>query len=251
MIKITNLQKTFDGQKVLNGVNLTISQGELIAIIGESGGGKTVLLKHLIGLLRPDRGSVIVEGEDITRLGRRELDRIREKFGVVFQGGALFDSSTIYENIAFPLREKTKLTEDEIRTKVRESLEDVGLLGIEQKYPAELSGGMKKRVALARALITEPKIVLFDEPTTGLDPIKLHAIHKLIVDTHKKYGFTGVMISHDIPEIYKVVDRIAFLFEGMIEVAGTPDEIVHSKDRIVRQFITGSLSGPIKTVHSM
>ncbi len=251
MIKIADLRKSFDGQKVLNGVNLTISEGELIAIIGESGGGKTVLLKHLIGLLRPDRGSVIVEGEDITRLGRRELDRIREKFGVVFQGGALFDSFTIYDNIAFPLREKTELPEDEIRRKVGEALEDVGLLGIEQKYPAELSGGMKKRVALARALITEPKIVLFDEPTTGLDPIKLHAIHKLIVDTHRKYCFTGVMISHDIPEIYEVADRIAFLFEGVIEVAGTPDEIVHSKDRIVRQFITGSLRGPIKTVHSM
>ncbi len=251
MIKIADLYKSFDGQKVLNGVSLTVARGELIAIIGESGGGKSVLLKHLIGLLRPDRGSVVIEDEDITRVGRRELDRIREKFGVVFQGGALFDSSTVYENIAFPLREKTDLPEDAIHKKVEEALEDVGLLGIEQKYPAELSGGMKKRVALARALISEPKIVLFDEPTTGLDPIKLHAIHKLIVDTHKKYGFTGVMISHDIPEIYEVVDRIAFLFEGRIEVAGTPEEIVHSEDRIVRQFITGSLKGPIKAVHSM
>lgn len=251
MIQISNLHKSFGGQKVLKGVNLTISRGELIAIIGESGGGKSVLLKHLIGLLRPDRGSVVVDGEDITELGRRELDRIREKFGVVFQGGALFDSFTIYDNIAFPLREKTRLSEETINEKVEEALEDVGLMGIEQKYPAELSGGMRKRVALARALITEPKIVLFDEPTTGLDPIKLHAIHKLIVETHKKHGFTGVMISHDIPEIYEVVDRIAFLFEGMIEVAGTPEEIVHSEDRIVRQFITGSLSGPIKTVHSM
>jgi phospholipid/cholesterol/gamma-HCH transport system ATP-binding protein len=251
MIKITNLHKSFQGQKVLKGVNLTISKGELIAIIGESGGGKSVLLKHLIGLLRPDQGSVVVDGEDITELGRRELDRIREKFGVVFQGGALFDSFTIYDNIAFPLREKTRLSEDTISEKVEEALEDVGLMGIEQKYPAELSGGMRKRVALARALITEPKVVLFDEPTTGLDPIKLHAIHKLIVETHKKYGFTGVMISHDIPEIYEVVDRIAFLFEGVIEVVGTPEEIVHSEDRVVRQFITGSLSGPIKAVHSI
>jgi len=251
MIEIVNLHKSFNGQKVLDGVNLSVPKGELIAIIGESGGGKSVLLKHLIGLLRPDKGSVVVDGEDITKLGRKELDLIREKFGVVFQGGALFDSFTIYENIAFPLREKTRLSEAEIHEKVEESLEDVGLKGIEEKYPAELSGGMKKRVALARALITEPKIVLFDEPTTGLDPIKLHAIHKLIVDTRRKYGFTGVMISHDIPEIYEVADRIAFLFEGMIEVAGTPEEIVHSEDRIVRQFITGSLSGPIKTDHSM
>ncbi len=251
MIEIRNLHKSFEGQKVLNGVNLKISEKELVAIIGESGGGKSVLLRHLVGLLKPDEGNVIVDREDITELGRRELDRIREKFGVVFQGGALFDSFTIYENIAFPLREKTKLSEVRIHEKVEEALEDVGLLGIEQKYPAELSGGMRKRVALARALITEPKIVLFDEPTTGLDPIKLHAIHKLIVDTHKKYGFTGVMISHDIPEIYDVVDRIAFLYEGMIEVSGTPAEIVHSDDRIVRQFITGSLTGPIKAVHSM
>ena len=251
MIEIIDLHKSFHGQRVLKGVNLKISKGELIAIIGESGGGKSVLLRHLIGLLRPDQGRVVVDGEDITQLGRRELDRIREKFGVVFQGGALFDSSTVYENIAFPLREKTRLPEDEIHRKVEEALEDVGLQGIEQKYPGELSGGMKKRVALARALISEPKVVLFDEPTTGLDPIKLHAIHKLIIDTHKKYGFTGVMISHDIPEIYEVVDRIAFLFEGVIEVVGTPEEIVHSEDRIVRQFITGSLRGPIKTVHSM
>ncbi|HWR57918.1 MAG TPA: ABC transporter ATP-binding protein [Thermodesulfovibrionales bacterium] len=249
MIEIINLYKSFEGQKVLRGVNLKISSGELIAIIGESGGGKSVLLRHLIGLLRPEEGKVVVEGEDITVLNRREMDRIREKFGVVFQGGALFDSFTVFDNIAFPLREKTKLPEEKIREKVEEALEDVGLLGVEEKYPAELSGGMRKRVSLARALITEPKIVLFDEPTTGLDPIKLHAIHKLIVDTHNKYGFTGVMISHDIPEIYEVVDRIAFLYEGKIEVVGTPEEIVHSKDRIVTQFITGSLSGPIKMAH--
>ncbi|HAM53573.1 MAG TPA: ABC transporter ATP-binding protein [Nitrospiraceae bacterium] len=245
MIQIIDLDKAFGEQKVLKGVNLSISNHELIAIIGESGGGKSVLLRHLIGLIKPDKGKIMVEGEDITHLSRRDLNRIREKFGVVFQGGALFDSINVFDNIAFPLREKTGLHEEDIREKVAESLEDVGLGGVEQKYPAELSGGMKKRVALARALITEPKIVLLDEPTTGLDPIKLHSIHKLIVDTHKKYGFTGVMISHDIPEIYEVVDRIAFLYEGVIEVVGTPEQIVHSHDRIVRQFITGSLSGPI------
>lgn len=250
MIEIINLHKSFDGQKVLNGVNLKIAEKELIAIIGESGGGKSVLLRHLIGLLKPNSGKVMVEEEDITRLSGRELDEIRVKFGVVFQGGALFDSLTVYDNIAFPLKEKTKLPASEVQEKVEEALEDVGLSGIEQKYPEELSGGMRKRVALARALITEPKIVLFDEPTTGLDPIKMHAIHNLIVDTHKKYGFTGVMISHDIPEIYEVVDRIAFLYEGKIEVVATPEEIVHSNDRIVRQFITGSLTGPIKMIHS-
>jgi phospholipid/cholesterol/gamma-HCH transport system ATP-binding protein len=249
VIQIIDLHKSFGGQKVLKGVNLSISDKELIAIIGESGGGKSVLLRHLIGLLKPEKGKILVDDEDITRLGRRELDRIREKFGVVFQGGALFDSFSVFENIAFPLREKTGLPEDEIRTKVEESLNDVGLDGVEQKFPAELSGGMRKRVALARALITEPKIVLFDEPTTGLDPIKLHAIHRLIVDTHNKYGFTGVMVSHDIPEIYEVVDRIAFLYEGAVEVVGTPEQIVHSGDPMVRQFITGSLSGPIHATH--
>jgi phospholipid/cholesterol/gamma-HCH transport system ATP-binding protein len=245
VIQIINLHKAFGKQKVLKGINLSISDRELIAIIGESGGGKSVLLRHLIGLLKPDKGKIMVEGEDITRLSRRELHRVREKFGVVFQGGALFDSYTVFDNIAFPLREKTRLHEEEIQKRVAEALEDVGLWAVEQKYPAELSGGMKKRVALARALITEPEIVLFDEPTTGLDPIKLHSIHKLIVDTHKKHSFTGVIISHDIPEIYDVVDRIAFLYEGVVEVVGTPEEIIHSSNKIVRQFITGSLSGPI------
>lgn len=246
MINIVGLQKSFGGQKVLSGVSLSISDKELIAIIGESGGGKSVLLRHLIGLLKPDRGKIVVEGEDITKVSGRELDGIRQKFGVVFQGGALFDSLTVCENIAFPLKEKTKLSRREIHERVEEALEDVGLRGMENKYPAEISGGMKKRVALARALITEPKIVLFDEPTTGLDPILLHAIHKLITDTHKKYGFTGVMISHDIPEIFHVVDRIAFLYKGTIEVVGTPKEIRASSDPVVRQFIKGSLRGPIE-----
>ncbi len=246
MINIVGLQKSFGRQKVLDGVSLSISDKELIAIIGESGGGKSVLLRHLIGLLKPDRGKILVEGEDITKVSGRELDGIRQKFGVVFQGGALFDSLTVYENIAFPLKEKTKLSRREIHERVEEALEDVGLRGMEDKYPAEISGGMKKRVALARALITEPKIVLFDEPTTGLDPILLHAIHKLITDTHKKYGFTGVMISHDIPEIFHVVDRIAFLYKGTIEVVGTPKEIRASTDPVVRQFIKGSLKGPIE-----
>jgi phospholipid/cholesterol/gamma-HCH transport system ATP-binding protein len=245
MIQIVKLMKSFGPQKVLEDVTLTVAQGELLAIIGESGGGKSVLLKHLIGLLRPDRGKVLIEGEDITKLRGAGLDRVREKFGVVFQGGALFDSLTIYENIAFPLREKTRLPEPVVRENVEEALEDVGLKGVEGKYPAEISGGMKKRVALARALIAEPKIVLFDEPTTGLDPIMLHAIHKLIMDTHRKYRFTGVMISHDIPEIFHVVDRIAFLYKGTIEVVGTPKEIRASTDPVVHQFITGSLRGPI------
>jgi phospholipid/cholesterol/gamma-HCH transport system ATP-binding protein len=247
MIEIIDLNKSFDGQKVLIGINLKISDKELIAIIGESGGGKSVLLKHLIGILKPDHGKILVEDEDITELSGKELDKIRGKFGVVFQGGALFDSLTVYDNIAFPIKEKTRLTRQEVEEKVKEALEDVGLKGIEKKYPAEISGGMRKRVALARALITEPKIVLFDEPTTGLDPILLHSIHKLIMETRKKYGFTGVMISHDIPEIFHVVDRIAFLYRGKIEVVGTPKEVRASSDPVVKQFIRGSLRGPIET----
>lgn len=246
MIEILDLYKSFLGQQVINGLNLKIADKELIAIIGQSGGGKSVFLRHLIGLVKPDSGRIIIEGVDITRVTRKELDITRQKFGVVFQSGALFDSLTVYDNIAFPLREKLMLDEVQVKQKVGELLEDVGLSGIEKKYPAEISGGMKKRVALARALVTEPKIVLFDEPTTGLDPILLHSIHHLIIHTHKKYGFTGVIISHDIPEIFEVVDRVAFLYKGRIAEIGTPAEIQNSADPISRQFITGSLDGSIE-----
>ncbi len=246
MIEIRDLHKSFGTQQVLKGVDLTINDGELMAIIGESGGGKSVFLKHLIGLLKPDRGSIVVEGKDIVGLRGAELDAIREHVGVVFQGGALFDSLTVYDNVAFPLREKTRLSREQIHHRVIEALEDVGLMGREQKYPAEISGGMKKRVALARALISEPKIVLFDEPTTGLDPIRLHAIHRLIMETHKKYRFTGVMISHDIPEIFEVVDRIAFLCNGMIAIVDTPAEVTGSTDPVVIQFLQGNPEGPIE-----
>ncbi|MBZ0154602.1 MAG: ABC transporter ATP-binding protein [Alphaproteobacteria bacterium] len=248
MIEIIDLEKSFKGQKVLKGISLSVSDGELMAIIGESGGGKSVLLKHLIGLLKPDRGHVLVDGVDITALRGRELDRIREKFGVVFQGSALFDSMTIYDNVVFPLREKTRLGSGEIRERGLRALEDVGLRGIEEKYPSEISGGMKRRVALARALITEPSIVFFDEPTTGLDPIILHSIHNLIVSTHRKYRFTGVIISHEIPEIFDVADKVAMLYGGRIVAAGTPEEIESSQDPAVRQFITGSTQGPIKSL---
>lgn len=246
MIEIVNLKKSFDGQEVLKGVNLKIANRELTAIIGKSGGGKSVLLKHLIGLLKPDDGDIVIEGVDVTVVHGQDLDRIREKFGVVFQGGALFDSLTVFGNVAFPLREKTRLGNREVRERVLGALDDVGLRGMGNKYPGEISGGMKKRVALARALITEPSIVLFDEPTTGLDPIILHSIHNLIMSTHKKYGFTGVIISHEIPEIFGVADKIAMLYDGVIVEAGTPDEIRKSSDPVVRQFITGSLEGPIE-----
>jgi len=246
MIEIVDIRKAFKRQAVLNGLNLTISKGELVAIIGQSGGGKSVLLKHMIGLIKPDEGHIFIEGADITAVHGREIDEIRKKFGVVFQEGALFDSLTVFGNIAFPLRERTTLNEKKVRERVFQALDDVGLKGMGNKHPAEISGGMKRRVALARALITEPSIVLFDEPTTGLDPIILHSIHRLISVTHKKYGFTGVIISHEIPEIFSVADRIAMLYNGTIVEAGTPEEIQRSSNPYVRQFITGSLEGPVE-----
>ena len=246
MIEIIDLHKSFNGQKVLNGVNLKIAEKEIVTIMGISGCGKSVLIKHIIGLLMPDKGSISIEGVDITRLDTKELDKIRERLGVLFQGGALFDSLTVYGNIAFPLREKTKLSKGEIRDRVLNALEDVGLKGMGKKYPGELSGGMKKRVAVARALISEPAIVLFDEPTTGLDPIIASSIHVLIKYTHKKYGYTGVVISHEVPKIFEITDKVAMLHNGIIIEVGTPEEIQNSTNLIVRQFITGSHEGPIE-----
>ncbi len=245
MIEIIDLHKSFNGQEVLKGVNLTIHDKEIITIMGKSGCGKSVLIKHIIGLLMPDKGKVLVDGVDITGLEPKELDIIREKFGVLFQGGALFDSLNVYGNVAFQLMEKTRLSKMEIQDRVMHALADVGLKGVENKYTAELSGGMKKRVALARALITEPSIVLFDEPTTGLDPILSSSMQKLITSTHEKYGYRGVVISHDVPKIFEVANSVAMLYNGIIIDAGTPDEIKRSNNPVVRQFITGGIEGPI------
>ncbi len=246
MIEIIDLYKSFDGQNVLNGVSMTIKDKEIVTIMGKSGGGKSVLIKHIIGLLIPDKGSVIIDGVDITGLDQKGIDRIREKMSMLFQGGALFDSLTLYENIAFPLKEKTKLGKDEIRDRVMQSLEDVGLRGMEKKFPAELSGGMKKRASLARALITEPEIILFDEPTTGLDPVIASSMHLLIKTTHEKYGYTGVIISHEVPRIFEITDRVAMLNDGIIEEFATPEDIKNSNNPVVKQFITGSVEGPIE-----
>ena len=248
MITVRNVHKTFGAQKVLDGLDLDIPNGKITAIIGPSGEGKSVLLKHLIGLLQPDSGSVEVDGESIVDRRRSELNRIREKFGMLFQNVALFDSMTVFENVAFPLQEKTALSKDEIRGRVLSALEDVGLKNIENKYPDELSGGMKKRVGLARAVVLKPKIILFDEPTTGLDPIIKRAIHQLIKDTHAKFGFTAVIVSHEIPDIFDVAQNVAMLFHGKILQHGTPDEIINSTDPAIRQFISGSLDGPIQMI---
>lgn len=248
MIEMVDLHKAFNNQKVLNGVNLRIEDGKVITVMGKSGCGKSVLIKHIIGLLQPDSGKILIDGVDITTLDRKDLDRIREKLGVLFQGGALFDSMSVFENVAFPLREKTKVPNTEIQERVERALEDVGLRGMGSKLPAELSGGMKKRAALARALITEPEIVIFDEPTTGLDPIISRSMHRLIETTHSKYHFTAVIISHEVPGIFEVSDMVAMLHNGVIEQYGTPEEITNSENPAVRQFITGSLEGPIESL---
>ncbi|KAA0891696.1 ABC transporter ATP-binding protein [Oryzomonas rubra] len=248
MIKLTDVHKSFGTQKVLNGLDLEIPEGMITAIIGPSGEGKSVLLKHIIGLLQPDSGSIEVDGENIQGLRRSQLNRIREKFGMLFQNAALFDSMSVFENVAFPLQEKTKLSGDEIRRRVLSALEDVGLKNVENKFPDELSGGMKKRVGLARAVVLNPKIILFDEPTTGLDPVIKRAIHHLIRETHAKFGFTAVIVSHEIPEIFDIAQNVAMLYQGKILQHGTPDEIQNSTHPVVRQFISGSLDGPIHMV---
>jgi phospholipid/cholesterol/gamma-HCH transport system ATP-binding protein len=248
MIQLTNLHKAFGSQNVLNGLNLTIPDGQITAIIGPSGEGKSVLLKHIIGLMQPDSGQIEIDGESIIGIRRSEMNRIREKFGMLFQNAALFDSMNVFENVAFPLQEKTSLSTDEIRTRVLTALEDVGLKNVEHKFTDELSGGMKKRVGLARALLLNPKIILFDEPTTGLDPIIKRAIHQLIRETHTKFGFTALIVSHEIPDIFDIAQNVAMLFRGEILQFGTADELINSTDPVVKQFISGSLDGPIQMV---
>jgi phospholipid/cholesterol/gamma-HCH transport system ATP-binding protein len=248
MIQLTDLEKSFGTQVVLDKLTLSIPEGKITAIIGPSGEGKSVLLKHIIGLLQPDNGTVTIDGELITGMGRNDLNRVREKFGMLFQGAALFDSMNVFDNVAFPLREKTKLSRAEIRDRVHDALEHVGLKNIDKKFPDELSGGMKKRVGLARALLLNPKIVLFDEPTTGLDPIICRAIHQLIHDTHEKFGYTAVVVSHEIPEIFDIAQQVSMLYRGKILESGSAEDIQHSEHPVVRQFITGSLEGPIHFV---
>ena len=243
MIRVEGLRKSFGPQPVLRGVDLQVQAGEVMVVIGRSGGGKSVLLKHMIGLLRPDAGRVEVDGTDVTALRGSALDRIRERYGVVFQGGALFDSMTVFDNVAFPLREKTRLSAAEVRARVEERLDQVGLAGVGHKNPAEISGGMRKRVAIARALVIEPAIVFLDEPTTGLDPILVNTIHHLIRDLHRKARFTAVMVSHEIPEIFGIADRVAMLHEGVIVATGRPEDIQSSSNPIVRQFIHGDIEG--------
>jgi len=238
MIEIINLFKSFKDKKVLQGVNLTIKKGETIAIIGRSGCGKSVLLKHIVGLLEPDSGVVKVEGAAIKDLGKKELYEIRRKFGFLFQGAALFDSMTVEENVALPLVESgEKLPADKIAALVAEKLDLVGLANTQKLKPAELSGGMKKRVGLARALVTSPEYILYDEPTTGLDPVMSDSIDELIRDLSIKLKVTSIVVTHDMFSVKKTSDRIAMMHNGVIYFSGTQEDFINSKDDVIINFI--------------
>jgi phospholipid/cholesterol/gamma-HCH transport system ATP-binding protein len=238
MIDITGLHKSFGEHAVLTGIDLSVPEGSTCVILGGSGSGKTVLMKHMIGLLKPDQGQVVIDGEDIVPLGADELERVRRKFGMVFQAAALFDSMTVYENVAFPLREHRKLSEDEVRKLVRSKLDLMGLpRTAEAKFPADLSGGMRKRVGLARAIVMDPKIVLYDEPTTGLDPITTDYVDEMILAAKRELGVTSVVISHDIASAFNVADQIAFLHKGIIVENGPPEQLRASQHPAVKVFL--------------
>ncbi|HTL72760.1 MAG TPA: ABC transporter ATP-binding protein [bacterium] len=239
MIEVRDLKKSFGVQPILEGVSFRIENGESVVIIGRSGGGKSVLLKHIIGLLQPDAGEVWVEGENITRMNERQLLRVREKFGMVFQGAALFDSMSVAGNVAFPLERKKKYTAGEIAKRVAAALEMVDLPGTEKKNPAELSGGMRKRVGLARAIVYEPRIVLYDEPTTGLDPIVSDSIDKLIIRVRDQLKVTSIVVTHDMRSARRVGNHVLMLHEKKIYANCTPENLFASQDPVVRQFIDG------------
>jgi phospholipid/cholesterol/gamma-HCH transport system ATP-binding protein len=245
MIQVVDVYKSFRNNQVLRGVDLEIRDAETMTIIGGSGTGKSVLLKNIIGLLKPDRGEIRIDGTEITRLKGKELLDVQKKFGYLFQGAALFDSLTVGENVSFGLRTQGSLPEDEIRRRVSECLGMVGLPGVENLKPAELSGGMKKRVGLARAVVHRPKYIMYDEPTTGLDPIMADVINDLILYLQKELKVTSVVVTHDMKSAYKISDRIAMLYEGKIIGIGTPDEIKTTKNPVIHQFVEGLSQGPI------
>jgi phospholipid/cholesterol/gamma-HCH transport system ATP-binding protein len=248
MIEIKDLYKSFHNKLVLEGVNLTIHKGETVVVIGRSGCGKSVLLKHIIGLLKPDKGQLLIDGEDITAYPKDRLNQLRQRFGMLFQGAALFDSMTVAENVGLGLREHTKMTDEKIREIATEKLKMVGLVGAEELKPAELSGGMKKRVGLARAIAMNPEFILYDEPTTGLDPIMADAINDLVVNLRNTLKITSIAVTHDMSSAYKIADKIAMLYKGAIIFAGTPEETKKTDNPIVQQFIQGRSQGPIPTL---
>jgi phospholipid/cholesterol/gamma-HCH transport system ATP-binding protein len=242
-VEVRDLRKRFDHQQVLDGITLDFPAGQITTIVGPSGSGKTVLLKHLNLLLRPDSGTIVIDGADVTKISGRSLDAVREKLGMLFQSGALFDSMSVFDNVAFPLVEKTKQTREDIAGRVRETLKAVGLESMDNKFPSQLSGGMQKRAALARALVHRPKILMLDEPTTGLDPTRTAAIHELIRRTQIDFHLTVVMVSHDVPEVFKICDRVAFLHNGKTRLNGTVDQVMAADDEIFKRFLAGKAAG--------
>jgi len=243
LIQLENVYKKFGQNQILRGANLNIYKGEVTTVIGKSGVGKSVLLKHIIGLLKPDSGRILFQGQPLSEMKKDQRKALKNKISYLFQGTALFDSMTVFDNIALPLNEKRSFPKDQIKERVRNTMLQLDLKDIDDKYPSQLSGGMKKRVALARALVTDPEIVLFDEPTTGLDPIRKNAVHSMISDYQKRFGFTGIVVSHEIPDIFYISQRVAMLEEGRIVFEGTPQEIQETADPEVQQFIMGLQSG--------
>ncbi len=239
LIEFRQVFKSFGSNAVLKGVDLRIFKGQVTTIIGKSGIGKSVLLKHIIGLLEPDSGTILFYGRPLEAMSGPERKQLKGKLSYMFQGTALFDSMTVYENIALPLAEKRRYPKLEINRRVQEKLTQLDLVGMEHKYPSQLSGGMKKRVAMARALITEPEIVLFDEPTTGLDPIRKNAAHNMIADYQRRFGFTGILVSHDIPDVFRISQRVAMLDDGRILFEGSPEQLQENKNPVIRAFIHG------------
>ena len=246
MIELKNVYRSFGQKQVLKGIDLKVNQGETFLLIGRSGAGKTVLLKNIIGLLRPDSGNIIIDGVDITQLPKHKLEEVRLQFGLVFQGSALFDFLTVEENVGFFLYQHTNMKKSEVRKKVTETLSLVGLKGIEDNYPYELSGGMRKRVAIARAVIYNPKIIIYDEPTTGIDPIAVDKIVKLIEDLHERLKITSLIVTHDLEVGLKITERLAFLLGGRIIFQGHKRELEDNKDERLIQFLKGSSGGPIQ-----
>ncbi len=243
MIAVRSLKKQIEGQEILRGVDLEVRTGETLVLIGRSGGGKSVLLKHMVGLMEPDSGEIFIEGQNITGMTERQLGKIRQKVGILFQGGALFDSMTVADNIAFPLREAGERDPKILRSKVGQMLEVIELEGQEEKMPESLSGGMKKRVGLARAIIRQPSCVLYDEPTAGLDPVGADSINHLIRRLQKRFGMTSLVVTHDMKSAFDVGDRIAYLHEGRVYFRGTPGELQQSSDPLIQDFLLGRSNG--------
>jgi phospholipid/cholesterol/gamma-HCH transport system ATP-binding protein len=248
IIELREIAKSFEEVRVFDGLDLDIQRGETLVVIGRSGSGKSVLLKHITGLIQPDSGVILFEHQDITRFDRKKIFKMRMHFGMLFQSSALFDSMSVGDNVALPLRKHTELGEEEISRIVTEKLKLVGLTDVHDKFPAEMSGGMKKRIGLARAVVMDPQVVLYDEPTTGLDPIMADVINELIRTLQRELKITSVVVTHDMKSAYRVGDRIAMLHEGKIIHSGSPDEVRATDHPILRQFIEGNAEGPLQPV---